>query len=70
MVEWLAPRPAPALGVQGPFPVTVPHIAVGLWVGLCVVLFCPTPRHQARRRPSEDDLLRAYGAAMTPFSLF
>ena len=68
MVHALAPRPV-RMGVQPPPSVTVPHIAVGLWVGIAFVLLCPTPRHQAKRRPADEDLVRAYGAVMTPFSL-
>ena len=69
MVHLLAPRPASAFGVQPPEPVSVPHVAVGLWLGLCVVLLCPSPPRTPRRSPSEDELLRSYGVAMTAFGL-
>lgn len=68
MVHALAPRPV-RMGVQPVPPVIVPHIAVGLWVGIAVVLLCPSPRHQVKKRPADEDLLRAYSAVMTPFSL-
>ena len=69
VVHMLAPRPAPVMGFQMPLPVAVPHIAVGIWVAVAVVLLCPTPRHQKRKVPSEDDLMRGYGVAMSAFSL-
>lgn len=68
MVHALAPRLV-RMGLQPPPPVTVPHIAVGLWVGIAVVLLCPSLKHHVRKQPQDEDLLRAYSAAMTAFSL-
>jgi hypothetical protein len=48
--------------------VTIPHIAVGLWVATALVLLLPSPR-QPRRRPEERDVLQAHGVIMAAFGL-
>jgi hypothetical protein len=58
-------RPNPYGAVQ-PEPVTVSHIAVGLWVATLLVLVLPSP---SKKRPDEADLLRSYNVVMSTFPL-
>lgn len=48
--------------------VSVPHLAVGIWVGTVIVLAAPSMGKQSHR-VTEDHLLRAYGIVMTAFAL-
>ena len=70
MLAALAQRPKSTYVVQ-PTPVTVPHIAIGIWVGLAFVLLCPDTkkRPKGQRNDSTADLVTAYSIAMAPFSL-
>ena len=57
MIGALAPKKAPPTTIKR-HPVTVPHIAVGLWVATIAVLVLPSPGEQ-RHRITEAHLLRA-----------
>jgi hypothetical protein len=61
-------RPRPRFGAVQEPRVSVPHIAVGLCVATVLVLLLPGPRG-SRRRPDEQDLLRAQGIVMGSFGL-
>jgi len=65
MIGALAPRPSQPKAEDR---VTVPHVAVGIWVGLIAVLVLPSMNKQ-RHRITEAHLLRAYSTAMTAFGL-
>ena len=44
------------------------HLAYGLWGALGVILLLPSPKASHQRLPTEDELLRSYGLAITAFS--
>ena len=67
LVTLMAPHPRPELGLVVAAPVTIPHIAVGLWVATMVVLFAPHP--WSEKQLEEEHLLRAYGVITPLFSL-
>jgi len=48
--------------------VSVPHIAVGIWIATVAVLVIPSVGRQ-KHRVTEDHLLRAYSTVMAAFPL-
>ena len=49
-------------------PTHTTHLAYGLWAALGVILLLPSPKRSHQRLPTEDELLRSYGLAITAFS--
>ena len=67
LVALVSPPSRPEFGAVTLAPVTVPHVAVGLWVATLVVLFAPHP--WSERKLEEEHLVKAYGVITPLFSL-
>lgn len=65
LVAVLAPAPRFAASFV-PLAVTVPHVAIGIWVGTACVLFLPGRRDEP---VDEDRFLRAWGICTSVFGL-
>jgi uncharacterized membrane protein YgaE (UPF0421/DUF939 family) len=62
----MVPRRSHPYGAVQPEPVTVSHIAVGIWVATLLVLVLPSPK---KHKPSEADLIRSYNVVLSTFPL-
>ena len=67
LVTLVRPHPQPAFAAVMLAPVTIPHVAVGLWVATLAVLLVPHP--WSEKKLDEYHLVRAYGVITPLFSL-
>jgi len=68
MLMAFQPTPRRFSTVVADVPSHTTHLAYGLWAGLGVILLLPSPKGSHQRLPTEDELLRCYGLAITAFS--